>query len=201
MKKILLSLFIIYGLTTSAFSQQNNEVFVSKAEFYTSNNCGYVNIIFNDLVTVNEILIKSINGKKVPEFPRYINNSGKIYEQVKVVNRKLYESIVKILETETPVSINSGYKEINYEITKFSILKKSKSSLKAFAEVTFDGSLSVECKVFEGKNGSWISWPARKEGNSWVKLVFLRKKYKEKIEKILLKRYADIKSEAYNGWE
>ncbi len=156
----------------------------------------------NARVVINEVIeIKDIKlAKHNVEFPCYISKSGKVFSQVKFLTEEARKVVVDAVlnqrKSKNPV------KKINYKITKMSPYNKKGSTLRAFAAVTFNGLLEVECKVMKsnsGKDEYWVAWPARppdknKGEKKWFEQVsIINKKVKDIVEQELENTVRELK--------
>jgi DNA-binding cell septation regulator SpoVG len=74
----------------------------------------------------------------------------------------------------------------------------SPSGLKAVAGVIFDEAIEIECKIFDGENGLWVSWPSQQNARTgrWKKLVdIMNYKLRESVERALIDRYKLLRAE------
>ncbi len=149
---------------------------------------GYAEIVLNRSLKIRDIQILEIAGETKLKFPTYVSRQGKVYPQVVVHTKEANETILEAIKNGI---ISEGIIPLEFEVTR--ILPYEGKTLEAFAAVTFNQAVTVECKIMSGKRGLWISWPARRPsvaGEGWVKqVVFLDKELKKEVEKELLKTY------------
>lgn len=202
MKKVLVLFFVFIYLTS--FIQAETEspaksIVVSEVKIDSvslqgkpakgkKNLKGYAEIVLNRSLKIRDIQILEIAGETKLKFPYYVSRQGKVYPQVVIHTKEANETILeaikngKILEEVIP---------LEFEVTK--ILPYEGKTLEAFASVTFNQAVTVECKIMSGKKGFWVSWPARPSsvaGEGWIKqVVILDKELKKEVEKELLKTY------------
>ncbi|NLB34979.1 MAG: hypothetical protein GX817_04060 [Elusimicrobia bacterium] len=153
-----------------------------------------VSVLINGVIEINEIELQ--DGKLV--LPAYIPDSGERQPVVRFRTKEAYDVVEEAVRTNRPSREPS--KRINYQITKLSPFDREGSSLKAFAEVTFNGVLDVDVKVMESQRDKdlWISWPARAPDKtigerSWVDQVkLINRRVKDIVETDLKESYQEI---------
>lgn len=161
-------------------------------------------IVLNDCLKIKEIEFIENNKKNSLKFPYYVSKTGREYKQVIVHKTQLKDLILQTIKNQ-----NVGDEKFNplkHKITKLSLYRNSaKSKLKAFARVTFNDAVSVECKVMDGYSGLWVSWPSRPdtdEGLPWIKQVtFVDKEKRKQVEKELLARYQEAVKEGLDNYD
>ncbi|MFH1416655.1 MAG: septation protein SpoVG family protein [Elusimicrobiota bacterium] len=145
-------------------------------------------VVINGVLEIKEIELK--DGDMI--FPRYISQSGKVFPQVKFLTQAAKQVVADAVMNKKPSK--ETVKKINYKVTKMSPYSKEGSSLKAFAAVTFNGVVEVECKMMKSSKEEgeyWIAWPARppdrnKGEKRWVdQITIVNKKVREIVEKEL----------------
>jgi DNA-binding cell septation regulator SpoVG len=152
------------------------------------------NVIINNVIAINDIEVK--NNKLI--LPRYKSKSGKIFPQARFLSKEAEDVVLESILSGTPSEEN--IKRINYKITKLSPYRSANSKMKAFAAVTFNGVLEVECKVMRSrkKGELYISWPTRppdreKGENRWMSQVeLINDKVKSIVEKDLIKTFKNM---------
>ncbi|MFA5857721.1 MAG: hypothetical protein WC955_01500 [Elusimicrobiota bacterium] len=175
---------------------QAEKVFVTKVFF--SENGKSAGVVLNDAVEIDEISVNKVSGSVNLKFPVYISKAGKEYPQVSVTDRGLLKRIEDAVSTKNVVP-REKVERLSCKITKFRVYTGRKGvKLSVTAQVTINNAVVIECKIRDGKNGPWISWPARppKDGKKWVKQVrFYDKELSEGIEQLLIKRFNEVKKE------
>lgn len=153
-------------------------------------------ITINNLIIIKEIKLKKtkIGQREIinVEFPTYISKRGRVYPQVVVLDKNLNDRIIKVITTGRPEIVSEPLSQPSYKLGKYSLYKKSTSTLKVFVSVIFEDMLEIECKIMEGRRGPWIAWPSRKDETTgkWIKqVVFKSIEYQRQIEQELLNRY------------
>ncbi|OGS28144.1 MAG: hypothetical protein A2297_08625 [Elusimicrobia bacterium RIFOXYB2_FULL_48_7] len=202
-KSLILSIILILTISVVLFSQQNRktELIVTGVKTYDISDISFADIELNSQIKIKGIIVKQGSGNVSLEFPRYTSSTGRVYEQVRILDVTLTEKIAEFIRLKLPVkeTKSTGY-DIPFEITKFYPYKKV-SKLKAFAEVVFAGSVSIECRIMESKSGPWVAWPERKENSIWIKVVLFKKTFKNKLDRAILQRYNALNEESAQGWE
>lgn len=152
-------------------------------------------ITFNGAVVVKDMkIIKGKDGFSF-KFPEYASTKGRKYPYVKLTSAQAESAITKALEAGTPSS--EKYARLTYKIESVMLMKNA-SGLKAVARVSLNDSLEIECKVFEGDAGAWVSWPGNKETrNKWRQVVKITDPaLKNEIEAAIVSKYINIAEEA-----
>jgi len=147
-------------------------------------------IVLNSAIKISEIEVRKVSGVTRLRYPRYVNKRGRIYPQIKILDPAVEKAIVSAIDRKEPSSTTSN--KISYRVSKYSPFTRGGSSLKVFCAVTFNNKVKIECKIFEGKWGPWVAWPARKpeEGGGWINQIEIKdKQLKKVVEKALMKRY------------
>jgi DNA-binding cell septation regulator SpoVG len=136
-----------------------------------------------------DIKVLRRKGEIFLEFPVYVSNKGKKFDQMKIFSRQLRQDIKRAIVKQMPA--DKQLKKIGFEISKFEPFWKE-STMKYFCAVTINGALEVECKIMQSKGSKpFVSWPSSKEGDDYVdKVIPCNQKVKEAIEAVLLKRYS-----------
>ncbi|MBN2406531.1 MAG: septation protein SpoVG family protein [Elusimicrobia bacterium] len=159
---------------------------ISVTELTVEGNMATVTI--NDVVQIKEVEIL----EKDVKFPSYTSGSGKVFEQVRFTDDASRKEVAEAILNNQPSK--KAIRKISYKVSKMSPYDKQGSSLKAFASVTFNGAMEVDCKVMKSKRGDdfWVAWPARPPDKSkgetkWVDQVSVtNKKVKMIIEKDII---------------
>ncbi len=176
-------ILLITGLVTGFV--HSSEISVTEVEVKRNE----ARVIINNIIEINEIKIK----KGDVNFPVYISKSGKVFPQVRFLTKDARNIVVDAISNRK--ASKEIIKKINYKITKMSPYSKKGSSLKAFAAVTFNGAVEVECKVMKArykKKDYWVAWPARppdknKGENKWQdQISIINKKIKSIVEKDII---------------
>ena len=152
-----------------------------------------------EIIANNSIKIRGIRFSKSGEklrfkLPEYISSKGRVYPQVRLLNKEAEQVLIEALETGEPGSVYVS--KHSFRLGQFRLLD-TPSSLKALARVVFDDALEIECKIFEGENGLWVSWPSQQNPKSgrWKKLVDITDyKLRESVERALLDKYRALRS-------
>lgn len=147
-------------------------------------------VVLNNAIRISEIQVKEVVGRTRLEYPSYVNKTGRVYHQLKILDpafeRELIEAITNKKDSAKPSS------QVSYKVSKYSPFTRGGSSLKAFCAVTFNNKIEIECKIMEGSRGPWVSWPARapEGGGNWINQVEIKdKKLKSSVEKALTDKY------------
>jgi DNA-binding cell septation regulator SpoVG len=152
-------------------------------------------ISVNDCILIREVEVLVLGDKKTIKYPQYISQKKQVYPQIIFLTRQSKDAVRKAVfggETGKYPKQNTKFK-----ITRFSKFKKE-SGLKALCAVTFNSAFEVECKIIDGKNGLWVSWPSRKntQNGQWVQqIVVTDKQLRENIECELLSRYREMQQQ------
>ncbi|MFC2091607.1 septation protein SpoVG family protein [Elusimicrobiota bacterium] len=189
MKKLLLIFLATLFITgvPAVITSYSNDISVTEVEVQDD----LARIVINDVIEINEVRIK---GKNV-EFPEYISKSGNVYPQINFLTEEAKKEVVDAIMKKKPSK--KLIKKISYKVSKMSPYSKKDSSLKAFAAVTFNGAVEVECKVMKSKREDdeyWVAWPSRppdkEQGErKWVDQVsIVNRKVKSIIESDLVER-------------
>jgi len=201
LKQIFFSLFIFTSVLSAA-ENTNSVIYVSSVKL---NNPAQDRIsgeiVLNDNIKIlNIVLEKKPNSTNILKLPEYISKRGKIYPQVRILDKKVNDEIIRCMLNAAPGSIK-GSKEPAWEISKFSLYRaKKKSVLRIFASVKFNKSIEIECKVFDNDkpDGIWVNWPSKESvvvKKEYIPQVIIKKELREKIEKELIKKYLVFKEE------
>jgi DNA-binding cell septation regulator SpoVG len=146
----------------------------------------------NNCVLIKEIQAVEQAGGTSIKYPQYTSKKAVSYPQVIFFSKQAKDAVKKaVLNGITGKDLKQN---TSFEITRFSKFKKE-SGLTALCGVSFNGEFEVECKIVEGKNGLWVSWPARKEVDSgkWIEQIIITdEKLRLKIEQELLAKYEII---------
>lgn len=144
-------------------------------------------VVFNDSLRIEGIRLKDVQGRASLEFPRYVTKGGKVYRQVTVLSEWLNREIVDAIRTGR-VEKKAG--PVLWEITRI-VPGRRETGLKAFVRVRFNDSLDVECRLFQGRKGPWVSWPSQRDRvtKKRVKQVKMNRKLKEDIEQTIINKY------------
>ena len=149
-------------------------------------------VVINEVIEIREI---KIVGDDV-EFPTHISRSGREFPQVKFLTEEARNVVVDAILKNRPSK--EPIKKIDYKVTKMSPFRREGSSLKAFAAVTFNGVMEVECKVMESRHNKdefWVSWPSRrprkdKGEKEWQKqILIVNRKVKSIVEKDVIETF------------
>lgn len=152
---------------------------------------GYAEIVLNGSLKVREIQVLEIAGQTKLKFPYYVSRQGKVYPQVVIHTKEANETIFEAIKGG---KISQEVIPLEFEVTKIFPYKGKK--LEAFASVTFNQAVTVECKIMSGKKGIlWVAWPARPSkvaGEGWIKqVIILDKELKKEVENELLRAYQE----------
>jgi DNA-binding cell septation regulator SpoVG len=191
-RKLPITFLFIFVFLAQIFA---GEICVTGVKSYDKDGEIRYEITINNAITINDIKLIDIGGRKLPKFPEYVSKIKRVYPQVIFVTRKASEAAANAVINHAVAPSAEYYTE--YKISKFSKYNK-KSNMKVLAAVTFNGALEIECKVIEGKNGPWVSWPSKKlkNGGDWEKQVIISdKKLREAVEEGLLSKYQAMSSE------
>ncbi len=156
----------------------------------------FAEVTINNVLVIKEITVSSVGGRTLIKFPEYVSRYNRVYPQVRCLTREANDAVRAAIDAGTAAAV-AAPAPVRYAVTRFSRFRKN-SRLKAFATVSFNNAIEVECKVMHGRNGPWIAWPARPDarGGRWMKQVVIAdKRLKETIEADLLERYAAISGE------
>ena len=184
MKNIKMLVFAGYVLFAAAWVSADTGISVTEVNVSGKT----ADIVINDVIEIREIEILRGDIK----FPEYISKSGNVFPQVKFLDPEARNMVVDAIMQGKPS--RKAIRKINYKVSKMSPYSKEGSSLKAFAAVTFNGILEVECKVMESSRQEgdyWIAWPARppdrdRGETKWVdQVTIINKKVKSIVEQDL----------------
>jgi len=149
----------------------------------------YAEIMLNGSLKIRDIQVLEIAGETKLKFPSYLSRQGKVYPQVIVHTKEANEVVLEAIKNG---KISQEVIPLEFEVTKI-LPYYGKGKLRAFASVTFNQAITVECKIMSGKKSLWVAWPAhppKVAGQRWVKqVIILDKQLKNEIEKELLKKY------------
>jgi len=149
-------------------------------------------IVLNDCLEVRDIMVNKAGGKVNIVYPAYISTNGKEYPQFEVISEQAKMEIEKAIATGKPSE--KAAKSLTFKVAKFSKMKKTTSSVKAFVSVDFNSAVCVECKVMDGKKGPWISWPSVKDektGKYLPQILIINANVKNVVENSILRKYKD----------
>lgn len=174
-------MFSLCGISRAAISVTRVEVFGN-----------FANIVINEVIAINEL--KIVENKI--ELPSYVSKAGKVFPQVKFLTKEAEKTVIDAVLNNEPSG--TQIKKITYKVSKMSPYNRKGSSLKAFAAVTFNGVIEIECKVMKSKQDGdyYIAWPARppdreKGETRWQDQVkIINKKVKSIIEKDLIDSFS-----------
>jgi DNA-binding cell septation regulator SpoVG len=185
-KTALIAAFFLLGFSASGFA---GGISVTGIKTIRNLREKIYQITINDAIVINDVRLLEARGKKFLKFPEYVSRRKRVYPQVVFTTREANEAVRNAV-------INSAaeparHYNMEYKITGFSKFSK-KSNMKILATVSFNDALEIECKIIEGKNGPWVSWPSKKleKNKTWFRqIVITDKKLKEAVENDLLSRY------------
>lgn len=172
------------------------EIFVSEVKIEPvsgkKNLRGYAEIVLNGVLKIKDIQVLKIGAETKLKFPYYVSRQGGVFPQVIIHTEEANSAILKAVKSKLPQA--TGETPLEYEVTKMTPYQSTgKGKLRAFAAVTFNQTVTVECKIMEGKKGLWVSWPARPpkvKEEPWIKqVVILDKELKKNVEKDLFRAY------------
>jgi len=163
--------------------------FQSKPAKGKKNLKGYAEIVLNGSLKIRDIQVLEIAGETKLKFPTYVSRQGRVYPQVVIHTKEANETILEAIKNG---KISEEVIPLEFEVTK--ILPYEGKKLEAFASVTFNQAVTVECKIMSGKKDVlWVAWPTRPSsvaGEGWIKqAIILDKELKKEVEKELLKTY------------
>ena len=194
MRKYFGMLFGCFMLLSAAYVFGEGEVYVTKVKKLGP---AKASVVLNDCLEVRDIAITKVDGKTVITYPTYVSKKGKEYPQFEVLSEQARAEIEKAVTTVKP-SVKSS-KSLMFKVSKFSKMKNSTSSMKAFVSVDFNSAVRVECKVMEGKKGPWVSWPSVKDektGQYLKQVLIINQNVKNVVENSILRKYKDSGSES-----
>jgi len=204
-KNFIILLCFLSFLFVGKVQPQEKEIFVSEVKIEPVSGKGNLKamaeIVINNCLKIREIRVLKIGDQTKLKFPYYVSRRGEVYPQVIVHTQQANEVIQKAVEKDK-ISLSTGTVPegqspwLDYEITKMTPFTQFKQ-LKAFAAVTFNKAITVECKIMSGKKGLWVSWPAsaaKTKGEPWAKqVIILDRELKENIERDLFVHYHEKK--------
>ena len=183
--------FIILGSALPLFSQAISITYIKikkdkkgSRDFNTT-----AEIIVNNAIKIRGIRVTSGSGGLRFKLPEYVSSRNKVYPQVILLSKKAELVFREALESGEARGESSA--KNTFRLGQFRRFD-TPSALKAVALVTFDEAIEIECKIFDGENGPWVSWPSLQnpENGRWKKLVdFTDYKLRESVERMLLDRY------------
>lgn len=203
-KYFLILLCFLFSLFVGEIQPQpkEKEIFVSEVKVEPVSGKGNLKaiaeIVINNCLKIREIRVLKIGDQTKLKFPYYVSRRGEVYPQVIIHTQQANKDILRAIETGkvSLPSLDPELARLDYEITKMTPFAQYKQ-LKAFAAVTFNKAITVECKIMSGKKGLWIAWPAsaaKIKGEPWVKqVIILDRELKENIEKDLFVYYHEKK--------
>jgi len=187
---MLLSVVCVFGENVAVAGK--SEIFVTSVKKMPAKTGEKATIVLNDCLEVRDILVSKADGKVNLKYPTYVSKAGKEYPQLEVISEQAKMEIEKAIATGKPSEKAS--KTLTFKVSKFSKMRKSTSSMKAFVSVDFNNAVRVECKVMESKKGPWISWPSVKDektGKYLKQILLINANVKNVVENSLLKKYKD----------
>jgi DNA-binding cell septation regulator SpoVG len=161
---------------------------------------GTLAVTFAGRITVSGVLVTQTrrSGRVIhsPHLPRYVARTGREYPQVEVLSPRLRTALVAAVvrassATAHDLCVSAGSSgNPSFEVRTFQF-RPSSGSVRASAEVVFEGELSVSCRIMEGRRGPWVAWPSERDGRGgWRPLFkFEDAAYGRCVEKELLDRY------------
>jgi len=192
----LLLLFIIL-LLPAPLNGQNIFVTAVKVKHDKANRDRIVaEIVVNGSVKIRSIVVDKIGGVNVLKMPEYVSASGKVFSDVSFLNKESENIVLRAILLNAPEGKHLFRND--FYINKFRTLRTS-SSLKAVASVIFNGSIEIECKIFDGENGLWVGWPSslnKKTGKRKKLVDIIDYKLRESVERKLLDRYRESEAKA-----
>jgi len=206
MKKFLfffLSLTVLVSYSVPfLFSQETGQIVITNIKKVDTGKKQEVEITINDAIKIKEIEVTKIANRTVVKYPVYVSSAGRAYPQVKILTKQANDAIIEAIEKGVVVK-TKDVPEPQFEITKFSPNRRTTSSRKVFAAVSFNKAIEIECGIMEGvskKTGKpykFVSWPSRLDSatGEWVSQVILKKSFRQKVDDALLKRYDTFKKE------
>jgi len=149
-------------------------------------------VVLDGFLKISEIKILKRGNRIKIKPPVYVSKSGRVYPQVKFVNSELEKRVITAIKMGKPLGSKS--KRLKYKVSKLSLYRsrKRRSSLRAFAAVTFNNEIEIECKVMSGRRGDWVAWPARppEGGGKWIQQVsIIKPEIKKRVERSVIKKY------------
>ena len=146
-------------------------------------------VIVNNSIKIRGIRVAGDKDGLRFKLPEYVSSKGKVYPQVILLNKQAEQVFKEALGSEKPAG--EAPLKNTFRLGRYRIFD-SPSALKAIARVVFDEAVEIECKIFDGENGLWVSWPSKQnpENGRWKKLVDISEyKLRESVERALFDRY------------
>ncbi|MDD5132243.1 MAG: septation protein SpoVG family protein [bacterium] len=154
-------------------------------------------VTLNDNLVIREIKIDraSRSGIITLVYPEYVTKQERTIPQIVIENQKLGEEIRKAV-TEQAASREKAV-DIVYKIAKIVPYKGKDSPVRGFVKILFNAVISVEARIMDSGQGSWIAWPGRKtKEGTWVKQFdIVNQQLKQTIEKAIIDKYSVVISE------
>ncbi len=180
---------VLLGVLLSAGCLFAQEISVTSVSIDNS----HAHIIINEVIQINEILIK----EDELEFPVFVSRSGQVFPQVSFRTSQARDTVFEAVKTGRPSE--ERIRRITYKITDLSTYRQEGSSLRGFATVTFNGVLDIECRIMQSRHdGSyWVSWPARppdedRDEDSWVDQVsIINRRVRDIVEQDIIEQYRE----------
>ncbi|MDR1695803.1 MAG: hypothetical protein LBR69_04140 [Endomicrobium sp.] len=180
--KVLAVLAAVLPVCVAAYA--DTEIKVTDLE---KNADGY-SVVLNGALKISGIKLKKTNSGSEIEFPRYVSK-GAVYRQISVLNRDYKKYLTDIIENVLPPEPESAGIAVSRKINKFKVINNHRS-VKAFMSVIFGGCVEAECRIMNGKYGTWVAWPAVKKESRRVKnFEFTDFNLKKEIESELIGYY------------
>ena len=149
-------------------------------------------VVLDGFLKISEIEVLRRGNRIKIKPPIYVSKSGRIYPQVKFLSSELEHRVAAAIKMGKPLGSKS--KRLAYRVSKLSLYnsRRRRSSLRAFAAVSFNDEIEVECKIMSGRRGAWVAWPARppESGRKWIQQVsIIKPAIKKRVEKSVIRRY------------
>jgi len=141
-------------------------------------------IVLNNVLKINGVLVRYIDGKAIVELPGSCSKDGS-RSLIFVRNGAREEILQHILDKDI-----EGYngKGIDFSVRNLAIPKNRKGA-SVSCRVVFNDFLDVVCYVKDGLKSSRVLWPKMKGSNGWVDIVDIQDKgLREDIEEEICKK-------------
>jgi DNA-binding cell septation regulator SpoVG len=147
-------------------------------------------IVINRALRISDIHVYRSGGTVKLVFPRNVSRKGRVFPHVRLLTHQAEDAVRAAVVGGAPSGKAAG--ALTYRVAGCTIFKK-KSRLKGVAEVRFNEAVAVECRLVNGRNGTWILWPADKRRRALVAVT--DKRMKESIEQDILDRLDEMAAE------
>jgi len=160
---------------------------------------GFFIVTFNKSLVIGGIRVRGDNGRIYLDFPQYKSRQGKVYPQVKILSKDLYQKIVKSLHNKNVVK-PVGKNDLSFTIEEPHFSKRPNS--RANVAVIFNRSIVINFGVFQriknGKKAYWIGYPGHQinpHGPYQECVVITDDKLKTEVEEALILKFQRALSE------